>query len=104
MTALPQLRHYAQTIGDGVTQRFVINHSLATLDVHVKVLDATTFEVVLDASIEILSYNEVAVDFSNLLVYTPQRTKKGRIKAKGKLKNLPGRTPESNSLRVLISG
>lgn len=104
MTALPAVRHYAEIIGDGESQRFVIKHSLQTANVHVEVLDAHTFEVVMDASIEVLSYDEVAVDFSNLLVYTPKRTKRGKAKAKGQLKMLPGRIPESNSLRVLISG
>lgn len=102
MTALP-IRHYATTIGDGASQRFEIHHGLDTRQVMVEVLDADTFQPVFDATTEVLDRNTVAVDFTHQLVYTPKRGILGKIKPKGNLDVLPGRVPDTKSLRVLVT-
>lgn len=103
MTAL-NIRHYATTIGDGASQKFVIEHDLDTIDVIVQVIDAETFEVDLSPTITRLDRNRVEVDYTRVLVYAPKRGLRGRIKPRGTLSVRRGIVPETNSRRVLISG
>lgn len=90
------IRKYVETVGDGDSQKFMVEHGLHTREVVVSVYDAKTGEdLAFRVNTAVTSLDEVLVDTSFLIIYDPENHR---------IDFAPGWTPKKDQLKVVVLG